>query len=139
MANRVDLTSAPPLNGVANSLIKPYRPPAIAEGDAKANASTSSPSRIQPPPAFTLDALPSSGVRRQSAPSVGNPLPAPSARGQSAPVAPASTASSLNLPSHINVAEVHDIAQRSGYVGLTDKAIQRAYQYGASLLTDIRA
>jgi len=44
-----------------------------------------------------------------------------------------------NLPEHINVDEIQQIAARAGYVGLTHGAIQRAYLYGESLLTDVRA
>jgi hypothetical protein len=35
--------------------------------------------------------------------------------------------------------EIHRIAQKAGFVGLSDNDIQRAYQQGASLLVDRRA
>ena len=47
------------------------------------------------------------------------------------------------LPTMLNpklaVQEIQDIASRAGYVGLSESAIQRAYQTGQSLLTDYRA
>lgn len=39
----------------------------------------------------------------------------------------------------LNIKEIQDIANRSGFVGVTEEAIQRAYTSGSSLLTDYRA
>jgi hypothetical protein len=135
MVSRVEGTS-PSLGTVASNSIKPYLPPNIAvDGPKIGLAIPLTGTTVQN--AFTLDRLSKSGTERPQTTSQPGLLNAQTINTSTVNSNKAGTPTA-NLPSYINIAEVHDIAQRSGYVGLTDMAIQRAYQYGASLLTDIR-
>jgi hypothetical protein len=52
---------------------------------------------------------------------------------------PPAASQAASLKQRLPVADIQAVAQRAGYVGLSERAIQQAYLRGDSLLVDTRA